>query len=152
MGGLRKILIVEDSIELRDIYKLFFTQKGYEVETALDGDEGLEKAKEFQPDLVFIDIMMPKKDGYEVLKELRHNENYGCTQAKLVILTNLGDASKVSPEVSHDMDGYVIKAEVDLPDLLDVIKSFETEVGDQEKIETKGDEPTSTSGDTSATS
>jgi DNA-binding response OmpR family regulator len=125
MGGLRKILIVEDSIELRDIYKLFFTQKGFEVETALDGVEGLEKAKEFHPDLVFIDIMMPKKDGYEVLKELRHNPAYGCTTAKLVILTNLGDASKVSPEVSHDMDGYVIKAEVDLPDLLDVIKSLE---------------------------
>jgi DNA-binding response OmpR family regulator len=125
MGGLRKILIVEDSIELRDIYKLFFTQKGFDVETALDGVEGLEKAKEFHPDLVFIDIMMPKKDGYEVLKELRHNPAYGCTTAKLVILTNLGDASKVSPEVSHDMDGYVIKAEVDLPDLLDVIKSLE---------------------------
>lgn len=125
MGGLRKILIVEDSIELRDIYKLFFTQKGFEVETALDGDEGLEKAKEFQPDLVFIDIMMPKKDGYQVLKALRHDPQYGCTKAKLVILTNLGDASKVSPEVSHDMDGYVIKAEVDLPDLLEVIKSLE---------------------------
>jgi DNA-binding response OmpR family regulator len=124
MGGLRKILIVEDSIELRDIYKLFFTQKGFEVETALDGEAGLEKAKEFQPDLVFIDIMMPKKDGYEVLKELRHNPQYGCTQAKLVILTNLGDASKVSPEVSQDMDGYVIKAEVDLPDLLEVIESL----------------------------
>jgi len=125
MGGLRKILIVEDSIELRDIYKLFFTQKGFEVETALDGDAGLEKAKEFQPDLVFIDIMMPKRDGYDVLKQLRHNPEYGCMKAKLVILTNLGDASKVSPEVSHDMDGYVIKAEVDLPDLLDVIKSLE---------------------------
>jgi len=129
MGGLRKILIVEDSIELRDIYKLFFTQKGFEVETALDGDAGLEKAKEFQPDLVFIDIMMPKRDGYDVLKQLRHDPQYGCTKAKLVILTNLGDASKVSPEVSHDMDGYVIKAEVDLPDLLDVIKSLEDQGG-----------------------
>jgi DNA-binding response OmpR family regulator len=130
MGGLRKILIVEDSIELRDIYKLFFTQKGFEVETALDGDAGLVKAKEFQPDLVFIDIMMPKRDGYDVLKQLRHNSEYGCTKAKLVILTNLGDASKVSPEVSHDMDGYVIKAEVDLPDLLEVIKSLEDQGGD----------------------
>lgn len=132
MGGLRKILIVEDSIELRDIYKLFFTQKGFEVETALDGDAGLQKAKEFQPDLVFIDIMMPKRDGYDVLKQLRHDPQYGCTKAKLVILTNLGDSSKVSPEVSHDMDGYVIKAEVDLPDLLDVIKSLEEKGGSDE--------------------
>jgi DNA-binding response OmpR family regulator len=133
MGGLRKILIVEDSIELRDIYKLFFTQKGFEVETALDGEEGLVRAKEFQPDLVFIDIMMPKKDGYQVLKELRHNPEYGCTKAKLVILTNLGDSNKASPEVVHDMDGYVIKAEVDLPDLLDVIKSLEENGGETTK-------------------
>lgn len=125
MAGLHKILIVEDSIELRDIYKFFLEQNGYEVETALDGEKGLQKAKDFKPDLVFIDIMMPRRDGYEVLKELRHNETYGCTKAKLVILTNLGDSSKVSPEVSHDMDGYVVKAEIELPDLLDVITSFE---------------------------
>lgn len=124
MAGLQKILIVEDSIELRDVYLRYLRRKGFEVEAALDGEEGLRVAKEFRPDLVFIDIMMPKLDGYGVLKALRHNEEYGCTKAKLVILTNLGDSNNVSPEVTQDMDGYIIKAEINLPDLLDIITSF----------------------------
>lgn len=124
MPGLQKILIVEDNAELRDIYKTFLEQHGYAVALAADGNQGLHKAKQFKPDIAFIDIMMPWRDGYQVLRELRHNPEHGCTKAKLVILTNLGDHSKVSPEVSHDMDGYVVKAEIELPDLLDVINSF----------------------------
>lgn len=67
--------------------------------------------------------MMPKKDGFEVLKLLRHDPTYNCTKAKIVMLTNLGD-SKVTPQQRQDMDGYVIKAEIVLSDLLEVIKSF----------------------------
>ncbi len=69
--------------------------------------------------------MMPKKDGFEVLKILRNNPEYNCMTTKIVMLTNLGDASKVSPQVHKDMDGYVIKAEIVLSDLLDIIKSLE---------------------------
>lgn len=124
MAGLRKILIVEDNSELRDIYSTFLKQHGYDVELAADGNQGLVKAAKFKPDLVFIDVMMPWRDGYQVLRELRRNKEYGCTKSKLVILTNLGDHSKVTPDVAHDMDGYVVKAEIELPDLLDVIGSF----------------------------
>lgn len=124
MPGLQKILIVEDNSELRDIYKTFLKQHGYEIELAADGDQGLHKAKRFKPDLVFIDIMMPWRDGYQVLHALRNDKQYGCTTAKLVILTNLGDHSKVTPDIAHEMDGYVVKAEIELPDLLDVINSF----------------------------
>jgi CheY-like chemotaxis protein len=92
---------------------------------AIDGEEGLAKAKSWQPELIFLDIMMPKMDGFQVLKLLRHDPAYGCTETRIVILTNLGDASKVSPDVQQDMDGYVIKAEIVLSDLLDIIKSLE---------------------------
>jgi two-component system, OmpR family, alkaline phosphatase synthesis response regulator PhoP len=122
--GLQRILIVEDNSELRDIYKTFLKQHGYEIELAADGNQALHKAKQFKPDLVFVDIMMPWKDGYQVLRELRHNPEYGCTKCKMVILTNLGDHSKLTPQAAHDMDGYVVKAEIELPDLLDVINSF----------------------------
>lgn len=125
MAGLRKILLVEDNFELRNIYELFLKSHNYEVATAADGEEGLKVAKAFKPDLVFLDIMMPKMDGFQALKILRHDKSYGCTKAKLVIFTNLGDAHKVTPEVHEDMDGYVIKAEIELPDLLDIIKSLE---------------------------
>jgi DNA-binding response OmpR family regulator len=125
MAGLRKILLVEDNAQLQDIYKLFLTEHGFELATAADGDEALVVAKEFKPDLIFLDVMMPKKDGFEVLKILRHESDYNCMKTKIVMLTNLGDASKVSPQVHKDMDGYVIKAEIVLGDLLDIIKSLE---------------------------
>ena len=125
MAGLQKILLVEDNLKLREIYVLFLTQNNFTVKTAVDGDEALTVAKDFQPELVLLDIMMPKRDGFEVLKLLRHNPEYNCTRAKIVLLTNLGDSAKVDPEVQKDMDGYVIKAEIVLTDLLDIIKSLE---------------------------
>lgn len=125
MAGLRKILLVEDNAQLVDIYLLFLKQNGFEVATAMDGDQALAVAKTYKPDLIFLDVMMPKKDGFEVLKLLRHQPEYNCVHTKIVLLTNLGDASKVSPQVHKDMDGYVIKAEIVLNDLLDIIKSLE---------------------------
>lgn len=125
MAGLQKILLVEDNPELRNLYELFLTEHGYKIGTAIDGEDGLEKAKTFKPDLIFLDVMMPKLDGFQVLKKLRHEAEYGCTNVKIVLLTNLGDASKVTPSVRHDMDGYVVKAEIELNDLLDIIASLQ---------------------------
>jgi len=123
--GSQKILLVEDNLELRGIYEQYLKRRGYDIVSASDGEEGLKKAKELHPGLIFLDIMMPKLDGLRVLKLLRHDETYGCTRSKVVLLTNLGDASRVDPKVQKDMDGYVIKAEINLPDLIDIIKSFD---------------------------
>jgi CheY-like chemotaxis protein len=123
--GSQKILLVEDNLELRGIYEQYLKRRGYDIVSASDGEEGLKKAKELHPGLIFLDIMMPKLDGLRVLKLLRHDETYGCTRSKIVLLTNLGDASRVDPKVQKDMDGYVIKAEINLPDLIDIIKSFD---------------------------
>lgn len=123
MAGLRKILLVEDSMELRTLYELFLTEHGFTVRTAVDGQDGLRVAKEFKPDLIFLDIMMPNMDGLQALKHLRHEEEYGCTKAKIVLLTNLSDAH-MRPEAHKDIDGYVVKAEIELSDLLEVITSL----------------------------
>lgn len=123
MAGLHKILLVEDAIELRNMYETFLKINNFSVAVASDGQEALEIAKKFRPDLIFLDIMMPKLDGFEVLKILRHQPEYNCTRSKIVMLTNLGD-SKITSAQRHDMDGYVIKAEIVLSDLLEVIESL----------------------------
>jgi DNA-binding response OmpR family regulator len=125
VAGLQKILLVEDNPELRNLYELFLKYNHFEVATAIDGEDGLAVAKTFQPELIFLDVMMPKKDGFEVLRLLRHDESYGCTKTKIVLLTNLGDGSKIDPQTREDMDGYVIKAEIVLNDLLEIIKSLQ---------------------------
>ena len=64
-----KLLIVEDDVVIRRLYASALKAEGYEVETAGNGEEGLKKVKEFMPDLVLTDIMMPKMDGLELLKQ-----------------------------------------------------------------------------------
>ena len=66
-----KILIIDDEKSIADIIKFNLEKEGYIVETAYDGEEGIEKANEILPNLIILDIMMPKKDGFQVLKEVR---------------------------------------------------------------------------------
>ena len=126
MVKIQKILLAEDNPKLRNVYTDFLTSNGYSVETAVDGEEVLEKSAAFVPDLIFLDIMMPNKDGFTALTELRHNLQYNATKAKIVLLSNLSvEASDHAAEANEDADGYAVKADVVLEDLLEIIKSLE---------------------------
>lgn len=70
-----KILVVDDEKSIADIIKFNLEKEGYYVDTAYDGEEGITKVDKCKPDLVILDVMMPKKDGFEVLKEIRMNSN-----------------------------------------------------------------------------
>jgi CheY-like chemotaxis protein len=122
--GPQQILLVEDDLLIREMYQLYLEDKGYHIGTASDGDEALEAAKTFKPDLIFLDIMMPKRNGLEVLDILRSDPSYGCQTCKIVLLTNLGD-NTVAEKVKDKIDGYAVKAEITLADLVNIIKSFE---------------------------
>lgn len=125
MAGLRKILLVEDNTQLRDMYHFVLRDRGYNVAIANDGEEALDQAAKFQPDLVFLDIMIPKINGLEVLKHLRHDPQYGCTRVKIVLLTNLSSESSASQGWDKDADGYVVKAEIVPTDLFEIINSLQ---------------------------
>ena len=71
----RKILIVDDEKNIVDIIAFNLKKEGYTVITAADGEEGVQKAMEENPDLILLDIMMPKMDGYEVCKKIREKKN-----------------------------------------------------------------------------
>ncbi|MDH4359094.1 MAG: response regulator, partial [Candidatus Berkelbacteria bacterium] len=69
-----KVLIVDDDITLRDMYAERLKAEGFEAEIAGNGDEGIEKAKSTQPDVILLDIMMPKTNGFNALEELKRDE------------------------------------------------------------------------------
>lgn len=71
-----KVLVIDDEKAIADIIKFNLEQEGYTVDTAYDGEEGMNKVHKWKPGLVLLDIMMPKKDGFQVLKEIRNAYNF----------------------------------------------------------------------------
>lgn len=91
-----KVLIIEDDAPYRKIYKRKFEVSGYEAEVAEDGLVGIEKMRSFKPDIVFVDLMMPKMDGFQVLDTAKADPV--LKSIPIVVLTNLStsdDANKV---------------------------------------------------------
>jgi len=88
-----KLLIVEDYTVLARMYQKKFSDDGYEVEVALDGEVGLQKVKNFKPDLVLLDIMMPRMSGLEMLKRMK--EDPQTAGIPVVLLTNVGGGQAV---------------------------------------------------------
>ncbi len=89
----KKMLLVEDDITLRDLYAARFSMENYELEVATDGEAGLAKAQEMLPDVVLLDLRIPKLNGFEVLRRLK--ENPKTKKIPVIILTALsGDEDR----------------------------------------------------------
>jgi DNA-binding response OmpR family regulator len=106
----KKILIIEDEQYLADMYKMKFEHEGYEVELAYDGERGIERARKSRPDLVLLDLVLPKIDGYAVLRALRANKK--TKNLKIYILSNLGQEEEIEEGFKNGANGYLIKANV----------------------------------------
>ena len=113
-----KILIIDDEKDLLDLLKEKLELEGYEVVTASDGEEGLISAQVCEPDLIICDIKMPKKDGFEVLKELKQRANF---RAPFIMLTVVDDFDKIKEAYEEEADFYITKP-VELYKLLKNIK------------------------------
>jgi two-component system alkaline phosphatase synthesis response regulator PhoP len=105
--GKTKILVIDDEKDFLDLMKKALEPAGYEVIIANDGDEGVTKAKACKPDLVICDIKMPKKDGFQVLKEMRQNDEFRRTP--FIMLTVVDDFKKVEEAYDDEADFYVTK-------------------------------------------
>lgn len=100
----KKLLLVEDDKILLDMYQVLLSNHGYEVHTAVDGEDGLKKALEVHPDLILLDILMPKMDGLTVLKQLRADQ-WG-KDAKVIMLTNLDTSDEILQRIVEDHPTY----------------------------------------------
>ena len=116
-----RILLVEDDAFISDIYAAKFKKEGFVVFTALDGEIGLEVSKKELPDIILLDILMPKMDGFQVLTQLK--ELNQTKKIPVILLSNLGQAEDVKKGFTLGAEDFLIKAHF-VPQ--DVVKRVET--------------------------
>ncbi len=105
-----KVLIVEDETSLLELYAEFLKSEGYDVIQAIDGEMGVEKAINEDWDIMFLDIMLPKLDGLEVLKKVKTQVD--ITKKPIVMLTNLDNPDVVKECISEGAKEYLSKADI----------------------------------------
>ncbi len=103
-----KILLVDDDSFISDMYTDKLKEEKFEVELAIDGEEGLRKISELKPDLILLDIPLPKMDAFEVLKKIKKDP--ALSQIKVIILTNVNQKDEAEKGSTLGADDYVIKA------------------------------------------
>lgn len=123
MSKQKRILIVEDDVYIRDLYAEVLSEAGYSVETAVDGEEGLVKAKAGEYDLILLDVMMPKLDGLGVLQGLKKTPPQS-KNGPVILLTNLAQNKVVQEALKIGAKDFIIKADLDPQELLDRISSY----------------------------
>jgi DNA-binding response OmpR family regulator len=116
------VLIVEDEQDIREVYAEVLRDASYTVEVAQDGEEALCKAKCGAWDLMLLDIMLPKVDGLEVLKQVRSDQK--LAGKPIVLLTNLGRESIIKEGFELGANGYLIKSELTPDQVVSEVQGF----------------------------
>ena len=99
-----KLLIVDDDPNICDMLKLYFENEGYKIKTANDGVEGVQAFKMYDPDLVLLDIMMPKKDGWQVCREIRE-----MSPKPVIMITAKGEVFDKVLGLELGADDFIVK-------------------------------------------
>ena len=115
-----KILLVDDDRLMVKMYQGKFEDDGYEVAVATNGELGIDKALEFKPDLILLDIMMPKVNGLEMLKRLKEKET--TKKIPVILLTNVGSEEDAKHGLSLGAVAYLVKAHYDVKDIVKKVK------------------------------
>ena len=119
---MKKILIVEDDINLLNLYKEVLTKEGYQVDLAEDGGEALQRAEIFQPDVVLLDLMLPYIDGFQVLSQLKSNPK--TEHCFVIVQTNLDSEMQRQKAKNLGANEFLVKSESDPGSLIDDIKNL----------------------------
>jgi DNA-binding response OmpR family regulator len=119
----KKILIVEDDQFLREFYQELLQGEGFAVESAPEGETGFNKLHQGGFDLVLLDIMLPKKDGIEILKENKLNPPT-TANGPIVVLTNLGQDAIIKTCFDLGASGYMIKSALNPDQVLTEVKNY----------------------------
>ncbi|MEK7209206.1 MAG: response regulator [Patescibacteria group bacterium] len=112
----KTVLIVEDDEFLRSLTAKRIEKEGYGVEVAVDGENAITVLETLKPDLILLDLLLPGKDGFEVLKKIRSNE--AVKAVPVIIFSNLGQKEDIEKAKSLGVDDFLIKANFTLDDVV----------------------------------
>lgn len=116
---MKNVLVIDDDMTFVAMIKAALDPKRYAVTSAANGEEGLREVKSSRPDLILLDIMMPKMDGIEFLKQL--NTTYGKGNIPILVTSNLSSMEKISEGVELGIKGYFVKSDESMQGIIDMI-------------------------------
>lgn len=116
----KKVLLVEDDDNLANVYHVRLETEGFNVRRVPDGENALAAAVDYRPDLILLDVMLPKIDGFDVLDILRNTPE--TSGAKIIMLTARGQASDQKRAEALGADDYLVKSQVVIADVVERIK------------------------------
>lgn len=119
-GSHKKILMVEDDDALANVYMTRLQAEGFDVHRVPNGEDALSAALQFRPDLILLDVMMPKVSGFDVLDILRNTPEVG--NVKVIMLTALSQDADKQRAQQLGVDDYLVKSQVVIADVVERIK------------------------------
>lgn len=119
-SGNKKILFVEDDEALASVYTMRLEAEGFQVRRVPNGEDALAAAMEYRPDLILLDVMMPKVSGFDVLDILRNTPE--TANMKIIMLTALSQEADKQRAQTMGVDDYLVKSQVVIADVIDRIK------------------------------
>lgn len=119
---MKKILVAEDDNFLANAYRVKLAREGFEVFIARDGNEALESIKTFIPDLIILDLIMPVKDGFMVLEELKKNVQF--KPVPIIVASNLGQKEDTDRAMALGATDFVVKSDLHLQDLVEKVNKM----------------------------
>jgi DNA-binding response OmpR family regulator len=122
MADVKKILLVEDEPLLGNLLKQRLEKEGFEIVLAHDGEEALALLRESKPDLILLDIILPKISGFELLETLQADPQF--ERAPVIVISNLGQESDVARGTALGAVQYFVKAKVSIEELVEHVKTF----------------------------
>jgi DNA-binding response OmpR family regulator len=117
-----KILIIEDDRYISRMFEIKLGLDGLDVQVADNGRIGVEKAKEFHPDVILTDILMPEMDGFEVISQIKNDSELKSTP--ILIMSNLGEEDHIQKGLQLGAIGYIVKSDITPAQIIEKIKSI----------------------------
>lgn len=118
---MKKVLLVEDNVDNREVIRTVLIHYGYEVVEAVDGEDGIEKAGQEKPDIILMDLSLPKMDGWEATKRIKADDE--LKNIPIIAITAHAMSGDEEKALEHGCDGYLAKPCTPVS-VIDIVKKF----------------------------